>query len=125
LVATALECVVAQRLVRRLCPECKALYNPSDKELKLITSSKEERAMLREKDIYKAVGCDSCNNGYIGRMGLYEVLLVNREIKKMISKGAADHEIEEVAISCGMKTLQSGGVNAIINGDIPISEFIM
>ncbi len=57
-------------------------------------------------------------------MGIYEVLVVNREIKKMIAKGAADHEIEEVAVSCGMKTLQRGGLEAIINGEIPISEFI-
>lgn len=125
LVATALECVIAQRLVRKLCPDCRQLYKPTEKELKLITSSREEIEMLMEKNIYKAGGCDSCGNmGYVGRMGLYEVLPINREIKKMISKGCADHEIEEVAISCGMKTLQSGGINAIINGDIPISEFI-
>ena len=125
LVATALEGIIAQRLVRRLCPECKQVYKPTDKELKYITSSEEDLELFKQKDIFKAVGCDSCNkSGFVGRMGIYEVLVVSREIKKMISKGAADHEIEETAVSCGMKTLQRGGLDAILNGEIPISEFI-
>lgn len=125
LVATALEGIIAQRLVRKLCPDCKKPYTPTDKELKLITSSEDELELFKQKTIYQPTGCDSCaKTGFVGRMGIYEVLVVNREIKKMIAKGAADHEIEEVAVSCGMKTLQRGGLEAIINGEIPISEFI-
>lgn len=125
LVATALEGIIAQRLVRKLCPECKELYTPSDKELRYITSSEEDIKLFIKKGVYKPAGCEVCKKtGFISRMGLFEVLLVNREIKKMISKGAADHEIEEVAISCGMKTLQRGGLDAILSGEIPISEFI-
>lgn len=125
LVATALECVIAQRLVRRLCPNCKEKYTPNVKELRLITSSEEDIELFQQKEIYKAVGCDSCGkSGFVGRMGIYEVLIVNRDIKKMISKNAPDHELEEVAVSCGMKTLQRGGLDAIINGEIPISEFV-
>ena len=78
-------------------------------------------------DIYKAneLGCEKCNGtGYTGRMGIYEILTVNREIKKIISSNSADYEIEETAISCGMKTLQRGGLDALLNGDTSISEFI-
>jgi type IV pilus assembly protein PilB len=125
LVATALEGVIAQRLVRRLCPDCKTLYFPTEKELRLITSSEEDLELLLSSKLYSPKGCESCNKtGFAGRIGIYEVLPVNREIKKMISRGAADHEIEEMGVNCGMKTLQSGGLNAIINGEIPISEFI-
>ncbi|MEI8389748.1 MAG: ATPase, T2SS/T4P/T4SS family [bacterium] len=125
LVATALEGIIAQRLVRKLCPYCKRVYQPTDKELKFIASSEEDMQFFKKQKIYESVGCDSCNNsGFVGRMGIYEVLVVSREIKKMISKGAADHEIEETAINCGMKTLQRGGLDAIVNGDISISEFV-
>ncbi len=125
LVATALEGIIAQRLVRKLCPSCKEVYKPDDKELRLIAASDEDMDFFKQKEIYRPVGCDACNGkGYTGRIGIYEVLAVNREIKKIISRGAADHEIEEMAVNCGMKTLQQGGLDAIIRGDIPIAEFI-
>lgn len=125
LIATALEGVIAQRLVRKLCPECREVYNPEDRELKFIAPSEEDRELLKQTSIYKPKGCDSCNKaGYVGRIGIYEVMPINREIKKLISKRAADHEIEELAINCGMKTLQRGGLDAIIRGDTTISEFI-
>ena len=125
LVATALEGVIAQRLVRRLCKQCRQEQEISDDEIKLITSSDDDRELIKEAKIYKPKGCDECNGtGYVGRMGIYEVLPVNREVKKLISKGAADHEIEETAVSCGMKLLQRGGLDVIINGDTSIAEFI-
>jgi len=125
LVSTALEGIIAQRLTRKLCTECKQIYTPTDEELHQITTSEEDIEIFKEKRVYKAVGCDACgNSGYAGRMGLYEVMVINREIKKMISKGAADHEIEEVAVSCGMKTLQRGGLDAIMSGELSIAEFI-
>ncbi len=127
LIASSLEGVISQRLVRRLCNNCREKYEPSEKELKYINISPDERNDFMQADIYRAKekGCERCNGtGYTSRMGIYEVLWVNREIKKMISAGAADHEIEETAISCGMKTLQTGGINAILNGETSISEFV-
>lgn len=127
LIASSLEGVVSQRLVRKLCTNCKEKYDPTEKELRYITISNDDREEFLNTDIYKGRegGCEQCNGtGYTSRMGIYEVLWVNREIKKMVSSGAADHEIEEVAISCGMKTLQSGGINAVLNGETSISEFI-
>jgi len=125
LVATALEGVIAQRLVRKLCPNCKEVYKPDDYELKQIACSDEDMDFFKQTKIYRPVGCDSCNNkGFAGRLGVYEVMPISREIKKIISKSAPDHEIEEMAVNCGMKTLQTGGLDAIIRGDIPISEFV-
>ena len=127
LIASSLEGVISQRLIRKLCPNCREKYEPTEKELRFVTISNEDREQFIHADVYKASekGCDRCNNtGYIGRMGIYEVLWVNREIKKLISVGAPDHEIEETAISCGMKTLQGGGINAVLNGDTSIAEFV-
>jgi len=127
LIASSLEGIISQRLVRRLCPQCKEQYEPSEKELRFITFSNEDRDDFLSKPIFKPKegGCSQCNNsGYTDRMGIYEVLWINREIKKMISAGAADHEIEEIAVSCGMKTLQTGGLNAVLNGETSIAEFI-
>lgn len=125
LISTALEGIIAQRLVRRLCPSCKELYNPSDAELLLIASAEEDIELMKQAKIYRRTGCNSCDgSGYAGRMGIYEVLPVSREIKKLISKGAADHEIEELGVSCGMKTLQRGGLDVIIGGETSVSEFI-
>ena len=127
LIGSALEGVVSQRLVRKLCPKCKEIYDPSEKELRYITISNEDREEFINSVIYKPKdgGCDYCNGtGYSGRMGIYEVLTLNKEIKKLISGQATDHEIEETAINCGMKTLQNGGLNLVLSGETSIAEFV-
>ncbi len=127
LIGSALEGVVSQRLIRRLCPRCKQVYEPSEKELRYVAASNEDREEFMNSAIYKPSeeGCDACKGAsYVGRMGVYEVLSVNREIKKLIGNQATDNEIEEVAISCGMKTLQTGGLNALLNGETSIAEFV-
>ncbi len=127
LVATSLEGVVSQRLIRRLCPKCKEIYEPTEKELRYVTISNEDREDFMNSVIYKAKeeGCENCEGtGYIGRMGLYEILPVNKEIKKLIATNATDNEIEEIAISCGMKTLQNSGLNAVLHGETSIAEFV-
>lgn len=125
LISSSLTGVIAQRLIRKLCPHCKEIYEPSDEELKMIRSPIYEDESFRGGKVYKAVGCDSCSgNGYNGRMGIYEVMPVSREIRKMISQGAAAHEIEEVAISCGMKTLKRSALDAIMKGQTSIKEYL-
>lgn len=127
LIASALEGVISQRLVRKLCPKCKQVHEPTEKELRYITVSNDERDEFLSNKIYRAKenGCEFCNNtGYTGRMGIYEVLPVNREIKKLIAAQATDQEIEEIAVSCGMKTLQNAGISAVLSGETSISEFI-
>ncbi|MEI7473377.1 MAG: ATPase, T2SS/T4P/T4SS family [bacterium] len=125
LIASSLMGVIAQRLIRKICPDCKELYEPTDEEIKMISSPIYDDSRFRGNNIYKAVGCDKCSgNGYIGRIGIYEIMPVNREIRKMISQGAAGHEIEEVAISCGMKSLKRAALEAILNGNTTIREYV-
>lgn len=125
LIAASLLGVVAQRLIRKLCPDCKKLYEPSVNDLKLILSQPEDYEVFMGNRIYQAVGCQRCGNtGYIGRIGLYEIMPINREIKKMIIQASAAHEIEEAALGCGMKTLNQAGLNAILAGDTTVAEYI-
>ncbi len=127
LIASALEGIISQRLIRRLCPNCKELYEPQEKELRYVAVTTDDRDEFLNSKIYKPSenGCEQCNNsGYASRMGIYEVLPVNREIKKLISTNATDNEIEEIAISCGMRTLQAGGIDAVLAGETSIAEFI-
>ena len=78
-----------------------------------------------KKELCKPVGCAQCQyTGYLGRLGLFELMPINKEIKKMIAASASDVDIEEVAIACGMKTLQQYCLEHILNGETPISEFV-
>jgi len=125
LIAASLLGVIAQRLIRKLCPDCKELYEPSKDDLKLIISQPEDMEIFLNNKIYKHVGCEKCRDtGYIGRMGLYEIMPMNREIKKMITQSSAAHEIEETALGCGMKTLNQAGLTAILGGDTSVQEYI-
>ena len=125
LIASSLVGVIAQRLMRKLCPMCKELYNPTEQELELIVSSSEDYDGFIGNKIYKAVGCSNCDDmGYVGRMGIYEIMPINRELKKIITNSNIAHEIEEKAVSCGMKTLQRSGLDAILKGETTINEYI-
>jgi len=125
LIASSLAGVIAQRLVRRLCPYCKEKYHATEEELKHILLNQEDINTFKEKELYKPVGCAQCQyTGYVGRLGLFELMPINKEIRKMISQSASDIDIEEVAVSCGMKTLQQYCLEHILNGETPISEFI-
>ena len=127
LISTSLIGIIAQRLLRRLCPVCKKSYTPSKDELKIIFGQLDTNNLniISDRTIYKAEGCDRCNNtGYLGRLGIFEIMPVNREIQKMIIRSAAAYEIEEVALACGMKTLQTACLEAILNGDTSISEHL-
>lgn len=125
LLATAVVGIVAQRLLRKLCPGCKEKYVPELYELGLILSQPEDFDVFRENNIYRAKGCENCNgSGYIGRLGIYEIMPVNRDLKKVLSQSCASYEIEEVAISTGMKTLQRAGLDGILNGHTTIDEYL-
>ena len=125
LVSSTLIGVIAQRLVRKLCPHCKRPINPSYDDASKVISNPDEIDKFMQMTIYEPKGCDLCNyTGYAGRLGVYEILMVDRELKKLIAVGAHDIQIEEVAVAGGMKTLHQSCLNHIINGDTTISEFI-
>lgn len=125
LISSTLTGIVAQRLVRRLCPKCKEPYNPTLEEAKLVIANPEEQQEFMKRTIYRPKGCFDCNNeGYKGRIGCYEVMLINKEIKKMIAHSAHDVELEEAAVGMGMKTLQTSCLGHILRGETTISEYV-
>ena len=125
LVSSTLTGVIAQRLVRRLCNHCKEAYFPSEEEAKHISNNPEVQQQLMKTKLYRKKGCKECGYlGYTGRIGIYEVMPITREIKKLIAQGAHDIEIEETAVAAGMVTLKTSCLNHIIEGSTTSGEFI-
>jgi len=125
LVSSTLTGVIAQRLVRKLCDKCKEAYFPTEEEVKHISTNPEEQEMLLKTKLYRKKGCKECGYlGYAGRLGIYEVLPITREIKKLIAQGAHDIEIEETAVAAGMHTLKMSCLDHIVKGNTTTSEFI-
>lgn len=125
LVSSTLSGVIAQRLVRKLCNSCKEEYYPSYEEAKKILSDEEEIQKFMKTKIYRKKGCNDCEfTGYKGRLGVFEIMSINKEIKKLIAIGAHDIQIEDSAVACGMKTLNQACLGHILNGQTSISEFI-
>ena len=110
MLSSSLVCVIAQRLVRALCPYCKEAYDSGDEEHRVFGIQPGTR-------IYAAKGCPRClKTGYLGRLMVAELLTVNKEIERLISNGAHPFEIKEKAIENGMVTLRGDGVRKIISG---------
>jgi len=122
LTSSAVDCVQAQRLARRLCANCKEAYEPPEKLL--------EEVGIEIKDckiptLYKAKGCAKCSEtGYKGRVGLYEVMLVSEEIKRLTVGRATTEEIKNVAIKEGMRTLKEDGLEKVLRGQTSIEEIM-
>jgi len=125
LVSSTLTGVIAQRLVRTLCDSCKEAYYPTEEEVKHITTNPKMQEELLKTKLYRKKGCKECGYlGYTGRMGIYEVMPITREIKRLIAQGAHDIEIEENAVAAGMKTLKSSCLAHIMAGRTTTDEFI-
>lgn len=125
LVSSTLSGVIAQRLVRRLCDDCKEEFFATHDEARQIIANEDEIKEFMKKPIYRAKGCNKCDfTGYKGRLGVYEIMAINKEIKKLVALGARDLEIEEAAVKNGMKTLHQSCLNHILNGMTTIDEFV-
>jgi type IV pilus assembly protein PilB len=125
LVSSTLTGVIAQRLVRKLCPHCKEEFSASYDEARQIIANEQQINEFTNKTIYRSKGCSKCNfTGYTGRMGVYEIMPITKEIKKLIAIGAHDLEIEETAVHNGMITLNQSCINHILNGETTIDEFL-
>ncbi|HEX8433653.1 type II secretion system ATPase GspE [Archangium sp.] len=126
LVASSLTAILAQRLVRRVCPDCRVQYMPTEEEVKELGMS---RATFKERygveKIYKATGCPSCNqNGYRGRTGIYELLLVDDTVRQLALKNVDASTIKKAAIANGMLTLLDDGARKIALGETTIAEVL-
>jgi general secretion pathway protein E len=120
LIATSLLGVIAQRLVRVLCPHCKVPYTPTPFELSSLGLSPEQ---VRSGRICKAVGCDHCNGkGYLGRTNIQELLIVNEEIRSLIMQRKDGGTIKKQAVAEGMKTFRDHGIEKILKGITTIEE---
>ncbi|MCL6466132.1 MAG: GspE/PulE family protein [candidate division WOR-3 bacterium] len=116
LVASGLEGVVAQRLVRRICPKCKVPYDPPAKML-------EEFDLPPGTKFYKGKGCEHCRNtGYRGRMGIFEVMKLNDRIRELVVTRPPTSAIRALAREYGMKTLWEDGMRKVLNGVTTIEE---
>ncbi len=125
LVSSTLSGVIAQRLVRRLCDDCKTEYHCTREEAMKVTLDEDEIEKLMKTPIYRATGCNHCNfTGYRGRLGIYEIMPITKEIKKLIAQGAHDLEIEECAVDHGMNTLSNSCLSHILQGHTTVSEFV-
>jgi type IV pilus assembly protein PilB len=119
LIASAMECIVAQRLARRLCDACKQPAKLTDPEL-LALGIEQGGA-----DIYEPVGCVTCNaTGFAGRIGLYEVMMVNDEIRSMMLGKASNSEIEAAAVATGMHRLRDDGMEKVRQGITSLPEIL-
>lgn len=125
LVSSTLSGVIAQRLVRKLCDDCKEEYSPTEEEASMILANEDDIEKFTKTKIYRKKGCNNCDfTGYRGRLGVYEIMMINKEIKKLVAVGAHDIEIEEAAIACGMKTLNQACLGHILKGYTTIDEFV-
>ena len=125
LVSSTLSGVIAQRLVRRLCDDCKEEYFATHDEARQIIANEDEIQEFMKKPIYRAKGCNKCDfSGYKGRLGVYEIMTINKEIKRLVAMGAHDLEIEDAAVKNGMRTLHQSCLSHILKGITTIDEFV-
>ncbi len=122
LITSTLEAVVAQRLVRLLCPNCKEQYSPTEYELSQIGLSPED---AKGKTFYRAKGCSECNDiGYKGRSGIFEILILNDKVRSLIMQRAPTNQLRKAARESGMRTLREDGLLKIYNGATTIEEIV-
>ena len=127
LIASSVEMVIAQRLVRRLCMTCATPENLSEEELKasLALLGIDPSELIHLEKVLTAVGCDKCQNlGFRGRVGIFELMRMSDDIHSLIIKSVSAPEIREVALQQGMTTLQQSGWSQIKRGLTSLSEVI-
>lgn len=131
LLAPALNCVIGQRLVRRVCTNCKKEFPPTADEMVKINETIEkmpdktkEETKQKKMVFYKGTGCEACHGiGYKGRIGVYEVLILTEEIEKMVLSGKiSEYEIERIAVKDGMVTMFQDGILKALDGITSVEE---
>ncbi len=122
LITATVECILAQRLVRKICEDCRTEFEPSAEMLMELNLRPED---VKDKKFYYGKGCDRCNNtGHRGRMGLYELLVVNDDIRDLITSGASTDELRLACRRTGMQTLRESGLRALYAGKTTIEEVV-
>ena len=125
LIAYAINLIVAQRLIRTLCPVCKRAMEKEEVDEELFLHFGFTHEDLANNAIYEAVGCDKCSGGYKGRVAIHEALYFSRDIRKIIVKSSTDVDEEKIRLQAtkdGMWTLRRAGINRIIAGETTLEE---
>lgn len=122
LVASSLNLVMAQRLVRTICPQCKIPYTPTDDEIVALGLEKKD---LENRIVYTGKGCPHCRGtGYFGRTGLFEILEMNSPIRKLVFDSANPELVREKALELGMETLRQDGIRKLFEGKTSVREVL-
>jgi len=124
LISSTLILVEAQRLVRKICPNCKQEYEVTVEKLYPLGVTDEMVQGQKVVKLYKGVGCKNCNGGYKGRIGIYEIMEVNDAIRELILKNASDVEIRRLAIENGMQTLRKSALKKMLAGITTMEEVL-
>jgi general secretion pathway protein E len=122
LVSSAVEAIVAQRLIRLVCQRCREAYQPDEAELAELGLKPNSRRSMR---IFRAKGCQAClETGYRDRTGIYEFLRMTEGIKSLVLKTSDANQIKQAAVAQGMKTLRDDGIRKVVEGRTTISEVL-
>jgi type IV pilus assembly protein PilB len=122
LLTATIEGIVAQRLVRTICPKCKEEYEPREEELMELSLRPED---VRGKRFFRGRGCDNCNkSGYRGRMALFEIMAMDDDLRELVMKESSTNVIRDMAKNKGMRLLRETGLLAIYEGQTTIDEVV-
>jgi type IV pilus assembly protein PilB len=122
LVSSTLEGVLAQRLVRTICSNCKTPYVPDDETLQRLSMRREQ---IGDRPFYYGRGCSQCNNsGYKGRKGIFEYLRISEPIRQLINDRQPTLIIREKARELGMRTIREDGVRNVLDGYTTVDEIL-
>ena len=122
LVASAVKAIMAQRLIRKVCPKCRVPYMPTDYEMEVLKLNPDE---MKNATMVRGNGCNECSKtGYRGRMGIYEIFMVDDEIRRLIYEKVPSNVIRARARELGMRTLREDGVRKIMAGITTPEEVI-
>ena len=122
LISASLEAILAQRLIRRVCPSCRTAYEPGHDLIEMLDVDPLE---IADKDFFYGDGCAECSNtGYRGRVGLFEMIVVSDAIRELINNRAPTLTIKQKALEQGMRSLRDDGLRAIFDGNSSIEEVL-
>jgi type IV pilus assembly protein PilB len=120
LIASSVVGVVGQRLLRRICPSCKTRYTPSAEEMAFF---EENSGGVAKSEFWRGTGCNFCGGvGYLDRIGIYELLHMTPEMKRLVVGWATQDELRRMAEKQGMRTLRDEAVNLVVLDTTTISE---
>jgi len=129
LVTASTNVIIAQRLVRKICPKCRAAYAPTEYELaelnKIMAKMKDEIKPTEPYNFFRGNGCDDCHGiGFKGRIGIYELLEIDKNLQKLINEGVPIFEVQEAALAGGLVTMEQDGILKALDGITTLTEVL-